>query len=142
MGKGKPFEKGNPGGPGRPKGSHNAGRAVVALSDELAELILAHDMEAISKPAKSKAAKLRRHHALERASRMCKGRVPTRIAIAGDEGGEPVPLSYIEVGAGIDVTPKKPEPPRGSVAKKKKPSLKRTQKLFDLGDKKRKRAKK
>lgn len=129
-GVGRPFEKGNPGGPGRP----SLGQNLVKLADEAATKVVEIDLAVLEKPAKTKAAKLRRHQAMDRLSRMCKGRLPTRIAIAGDEGGEPVPISYVEVGTGIDVTPKPPEP---KPVPKKKPRLKAKKTLHRLVEKKR-----
>jgi len=109
MVKAKPFKKGNPGGPGRPKGSRNLGPELVHLADEAATLVITEDAAIIRGKAKTRAQQLAKDRAKDRLSRMCKGRVPTRIAIAGDEGGEPVPISYIEVGGGIAVEPTKPK---------------------------------
>jgi len=82
---------------GRPKGSKNKGPKLVKLADDAAEMVLQHDMAIIAKPVKTKEDAIARERALERLSRMTKGRLPTRIAVGGDENGEPVPFTYVEV---------------------------------------------
>ncbi len=140
-GRGRPFEKGNKAGLGNKGGRPKLN--IASLADETADEVLRTDLALIRSKPTTKEGKFRRAQALERASRMCKGRVPTRIAIAGDEGGDPVPFSYVEVGTAVDVAPKKPQPRRarnGRPVSKKKKRLKATQRLHNLsqGTKKRK----
>jgi len=107
---------------------------IASLADELAGEVMKEDLALVHSNPTTKEGKFRRAQALERASRMCKGRVPTRIAIAGDEGGSPVPFSYVEVGSGtgVAVESKNPTP-------KKKPRLKRKHSLSRIAKKKKKR---
>jgi len=77
---------------GRPK------LEVASLADAAAVLVLTQDLETISKPARTNEQRRLQHLARERISRMVKGRIPTRLAIAGDEGDQrPIPFRYVTV---------------------------------------------
>ena len=82
---------------------------VVRLADDAARLVIEADVRLLThielSPAEWRKRKLGRrpsklevHRAKERIAKMTRGRVPTRIAVAGDEGGDPVPFAYVEVG--------------------------------------------
>ena len=82
---------------------------VVRLADDAARLVIEADIKLLVQAGYSpkqwkklklgrRPSKLEVHRAKERVSRMTRGRVPTRIAVAGDEGGAPVPFAYVEVG--------------------------------------------
>ena len=94
----KLFKPGNQAARGHGKGRPRLD--VVSLADKAARLVLEQDIEMLSRPAKGKADEHRQHLARERISRMCRGRIPTRIALAGDgSDSTPVPFAYVEVAA-------------------------------------------
>ena len=97
-GKGSRFQPGNKAALGHHKGRPRLD--VASLADRVAVLVLEGDLTLIEKAQENprSVSRLELHRAKERISRMCKGRVPTRIAIAGDEGNpNPVPFSYVSV---------------------------------------------
>ena len=91
-----PGHSGNPTGAGGEKGGRPRVE-IASLADAAAEIVLRTDIRTLKAPAKSQAAQKRRREAMERVSRMCKGRVPTRVEVSGDPDAPPVRLEYIIV---------------------------------------------
>ena len=96
-GKGSRFQPGNQAARGHGKGRPRL--EVTSLADTAARRVLEEDLRLLELAASGKKVpKLELHRAKERISRMCKGRIPTRIAIAGDgDNPNPIPFTYVEV---------------------------------------------
>ena len=97
-GKGSRFQPGNKAALGHHKGRPRLD--VTSLADQAAREVLEHDLAILTKAKENlrRVSKLELHRAKERISRMCKGRIPTRLANAGDEGNlSPIPFSYISI---------------------------------------------
>ena len=112
-GKGRPFERGNKAAVGHHKGRPRL--EVTSLADTAARRVLEEDLRLLELGASGKRVpRTELHRAKERISRMCKGRIPTRIAIAGDgDNPTPIPFAYIEVGrASGEKAPAKVEVPK------------------------------
>ena len=92
------FQPGNQAAKGHHKGRPSLD--VTSLADKAAVEVLQRDLATIRKADGNprSVGKLELHRAKERISRMCKGRIPTRIAVAGDEGSDaPIPFEYVTV---------------------------------------------